>query len=188
MAYQGLNTPYIAPLDVDAGTYSGGMKCGKLVSTNISPQYKEGSLAADDDSQAEYDKKLSYATVDLETDTLPIEVGKLMFGYEVGTGSGDEKDEVVFGDTDAPHYVGYGFIVGQTIHGVRSHVAKVLHKCLFTLGEESYTTSGDDIKFTGSKISGRASRDKNGKWKTEKVFSTHAEADVYLKKKLNITE
>lgn len=188
MAYQGLNTPYIAQLDVDAGTYSGGMKCGKLVSTNINPQYKDGSMAADDDSQSEYDKKLAYATVDIETDTLPIEAGKVMFGYKVGTGSGDEKDEVVFSDTDAPNYIGYGFIVGQTIHGVRSYVAKILHKCLFTPGEESFTTSGDNIQFTGSKLSGRASRDKDGKWKTEKQFSTQAEADAYLKKKLNITE
>lgn len=188
MAYQGANTPYIAKLDVETGTYSDGMRCGKLVSTDVNPQYKEGSMAADDNSQSEYDKQFSHATVDIETDTLPIEAGKIILGYDVGTGSGAEKDEVTFGGTDTPNYIGYGWIVGQVIHGVHSHVAKLLHKCLFTPGEESYTTSGDNIQFTGHKLSGRASIDKNGKWKTEKKFDTWAEADAYLKKKLNITE
>ena len=188
MAFYGASTPIIATYDVDADTYSGGMVLAKLVSTNINPTYKEGSLAADDDSQSEYEKQFSYATVDIETDTLPVEAGKVMFGYQVSAGAGEDKDEVTFGGDDQAHYIGYGFFVTQKIHGKTSYVANWLKKVLFTLSEESYTTAGDNITFTGNKVSGRATVDKNKKWRTQKTFETQAEAIAYLKKKANITE
>lgn len=188
MAFYGLNTPIIAQYDPDTDTYSNGMVVAKLVSTNINPQYKEGSLAADDDSQAEYEKEFSYASVDIETDTLPIEAGKVIFGYEVGTGSGDEKDEITGGGDDQANYIGYGFIVKQKVHGKPSYVATWLKKCLFTPSEESYTTAGDSIQFASSKLSGRATLNSKGKWYNRKQFTTQADAIAYLKKKANITE
>lgn len=188
MAFYGASTPIIAKYDTDADTYSEGMVLARLVSTNVNPTYKEGSLAADDDSQAEYEKQFSYATVDAETDTLPIDAGKIIFGYQVSAGAGEDKDEVTFGGDDQANYIGYGFVVKQKIHGKPSYVANWLKKVLFTLSEESYTTAGDNITFTGNKISGRATIDKNGKWRTQKTFETQEAAIAYLKKKANITD
>lgn len=188
MAFYGANTPVIAKYDVDTDTYSDGMVLAKLISTTVNPTYKDGSIAADDDSQAEYEKHLSYASVDVETDTLPIEAGKMMFGYQVGTGSGEDKDEITFGGDDQASYIGYGFIVRQKVHGKYSFVAIWLKKVLFTLSEESYTTAGDNIQFTGSKFSGRASVTSKNKWRNQRTFGTQEEAIAYLKKKAGITE
>ena len=188
MAFYGANTPVIAKYDVDADTFSEGMVLAKLISTTVNPTYKEGSLAADDDSQSEYEKQFSYAAVDAETDTLPIEAGKVMFGYQVATGSGEDKDEITFGGDDQANYIGYGFVVRQKIHGKYSFVAIWLKKVLFTLSEESYTTAGDNIQFTGSKISGRATVTNKNKWKNQKTFGTQEEAIAYLKKKAGIVD
>lgn len=128
MAFCGASTPIIAKYNVDTDTYSDGMVLAKLVSTNINPTYKEGSLAADDDSQAEYDKNFSYAAVDAETDTLPVEAGKIMFGYQVSTGAGEDKDEITFGGDDQANYIGYGIVVRQKVHGETSYVAIWLKK------------------------------------------------------------
>lgn len=188
MAFCGASTPIIAKYNVDTDTYSDGMVLAKLVSTNINPTYKEGSLAADDDSQAEYDKNFSYAAVDAEIDTLPVEAGKIMFGYQVSTGAGEDKDEITFGGDDQANYIGYGIVVRQKVHGEASYVAIWLKKVLFTLSEENYTTAGDNITFTGNKISGRATITKNRKWRSQKTFTTLEEAIAYLKTKANITE
>ena len=65
MAYIGLRKPIIAPR-TGAGKYSTPFVLGKAISLNVTPNYAEGSLNADD-GQAEYDKEFNYADVTLGT-------------------------------------------------------------------------------------------------------------------------
>ena len=39
MANYGLSMPWIAKLDVESGTYSGGFKCGEAVNTTVTPTH-----------------------------------------------------------------------------------------------------------------------------------------------------
>ena len=81
MAYIGLTTPIIAKGDYSKSepTYSDGFVCGKAISTDIEPQYSEGSLYGDN-SQAEYDNEFKNANVTLGTTTLPSQAEKTMYG------------------------------------------------------------------------------------------------------------
>ena len=63
MAYIGLRKPIIAQRTGD-GKYSTPFVLGKAISLNVTPNYAEGSLNADD-GQAEYDKEFNYADVTL---------------------------------------------------------------------------------------------------------------------------
>ena len=45
---------------------------GKAIGLQVTPNYAEGSLNADD-AQVEYDKEFNYAEVTLNTSTIPIE-------------------------------------------------------------------------------------------------------------------
>lgn len=187
MAYLGLVKFAVSPYDVDADTYSGGKIAAKMVSMTINPTYKEGSLAADDDSQAEYKKEFSYADVQIETDTLPEEIVAMMFGHKIGTSSdGGEEGEMTYAGGDIAAYVGAGSIVRQVVHGKESWVATWLKKVQFTEQEENYTTAGDNIQLTGNKIQGRATLAKDGTWRTRKRFDTKDEAVAYIAKKGNI--
>ena len=47
MAFYGLSKPFIAKLDVQAGTYSDGFQFGHAVGTSVSPQYNEANLYGD---------------------------------------------------------------------------------------------------------------------------------------------
>lgn len=175
MAYIGLANPTVANRDEAAGTYSGGSNVGKAISVNISPQYAEGSLYADN-VQSEYEKEFKYADVTLGTDCIPIAMCKTMFGHEV-----DEK-KVVYKASDSAPYVGVGLYVTETVGGVRSYCASWLFKAKFSEPSEDYQTKGENIEFKTPSISGRALADEmhEYKWKETETFDTEEEAKAWL--------
>ena len=113
MAYIGLTTPIFALGNYTAATptYTKGFICGKAMSTDIDPQYAEGSLYGDN-SQAEYDNEFKHANITLGTTTLPIEAESVLYGHtvaedskEITDSAGDEakkkwRDRKIF-DTEA---------------------------------------------------------------------------------------
>ena len=82
MAYIGLRKPIIGKME-ESGTYAEPFALGKAIGLQVTPNYAEGSLYADD-AQSEYDKAFSYAEVTLNTSTIPIQAHKEMFGHKIG--------------------------------------------------------------------------------------------------------
>ena len=182
MAYYGLSNPFIAKLNVAAGTYSDGFQCGKAVGSEITPNYNEGSLYGDNEL-AEYVKEFKDADVTLTVTELPIEAAKVMFGHTVS----EPDNTITYGTADNANYVGYGFCIQEIKDGVVSYPAAWLPKVKFGDPTESFTTKGDSITFGTPQVSGKAAPDSSGNWKYKKSFTTEAEAVAWLKEKANIT-
>ena len=176
MAYIGLARPTIAKLTEPANTYSDPFTCGKAIQIDITPQYAEGSLYADD-IKAEYDKEFKYADITLNTSTLPIKAHENMFGHTTA------EDSVTYKASDESKYVGFGFRVAEKVDGVRKYTASWLYKVKFTEGQESYKVKGDNIEYQTPSITGQAMALPDGKWKEVKIFDTEAEAIAWLDEK-----
>lgn len=179
MAYYGLSKPVIAQLDPTTDTYTNGMELGKLAGTTVTPQSAEGSLYLDN-ALSEYKKKFTKANVEVETGSVSLQAGKILFGHTVAT------DEETSNTSDESGYVGYGFVGMETINGVDSFTACWLTKVKFAEGEDSYQTEGENITFNTQKISGEAIGNNDGVWRIKKKFKTEADAYAYLKEKAGI--
>ena len=172
MAYVGLRKPIIAQLKSD-GTYDDPFAFGKAIGLQVTPNYAEGSLYADD-GQAEYDKEFSYAEVTLNTSTIPIVAHEKMFGHTV-----TEKN-VKFNGDDQNNDVGVGWISVEKVNGVRSFIGNFLDKVKFSEPSEDYATRGGSIEYKTPSITGRASAVDGGGWKETETFATEAEAKNWI--------
>lgn len=179
MAYIGLVKPTIAKLDESAEIlkYTEGFTCGKAIALDISPQYAEGSLYADD-GKAEYDKEFKYADVTLNTDTLPIQAHTVMFGHVVSKEESSTKIQIK--TTDSPNYVGLGIYVKEKVNNVKKYVAMWIYKAKFTEGQESFKTKGDNIEYQTPSIAGQAIGVTDELWKETRIFDTEKEARDWI--------
>lgn len=181
MAYVGLANPYVAKLKstttsgaVTTPVYEAGFLCGKAVSLNITPNYNEASLYADNILD-EYVKDFKDGTITLGVDRLPAQAVTTMFGHTVG-----EDGEIKFNTNDSANYVGVGFYVDELIDGAKKYTAMVLYKTKFTESADDYTTKGDSIEFKTPSLEGKIAALDDGQWKATKSFDTIAEAQAWI--------
>lgn len=181
MAYVGLANPYVAKLKstttsgaVTTPVYEAGFICGKAVSLNITPNYNEASLYADNILD-EYVKDFKDGTITLGVDRLPSQAVTTMFGHTVG-----EDSEIKFNTNDSANYVGVGFYVDELIDGAKKYTAMVLYKTKFTESADDYTTKGDSIEFKTPSLEGKIAALDDGQWKATKSFDTIAEAQAWI--------
>lgn len=170
MAYVGLRKPIIAKR-TGKGKYEDAITFGKAVGVNVTPNYAEGSLNADDE-QAEYDKEFNYADVTLNTSTIPLEGQEAMFGHTVE----EAKRNVKFNISDQAGYAGVAWLSVEKIDGTRYYVGNFLPKVKFSEPSEEYSTKGDSIEYKTPSISGRAFAEDDGMWKEIQKFDTEEEA------------
>lgn len=177
MAYFGLSHPWVAKLNTETETYSGGKKCGKAMSTSVTPNFNEGSLSADNQVQEKI-AEFKDAAVAVGTDRVPVDMAEMIFGHKMDA-EGSETAKV----GDIAPYVGYGFIVQEVTDGMHSYRACILLKVKFREGEESYETKGGSIVLKGSSLSGTAIGNSKGEWrKKSPKFDTEEEADEWIRK------
>lgn len=181
MAYYGLSYPIIAKLDVKNGTYSDGFKCGKAVSSDVTPNYNESSLFGDDEL-AEYVKDFKDADVTLGTTEIPIEAASVMFGHTVNK----ESSTITYGTQDASNYVGYGFYASEMVDGVTKYTACWLPKVKFADSAETYTTKGESIELKTPTISGKATADLKHNWKYKQTFDSIDKTIAWLMEKAGL--
>ena len=183
MAYVGLSNPYIAKLvDEAEKTYTDCFACGKAMTVNITPNYNEAKLYANN-QLAENVKEFKDGNITLGTDRLPTKAMTVCFGHTV---SEDEK-EVVYKTNDAANYVGVRFYVDEMINNVKEYVATVVYKVKFSETANDYTTKGENIEFKTPSIEGTIAGLESGEWKTTKTFSSSMEADAWLRETLGLT-
>ena len=180
MAYVGLLYPFIAKYTENG--YTDGFKCGSAIATNVTPTYAEGSLQGDNQTVI-YKKKFTDADVSLTVTELPSAAPSVMFGHTVS------GDEVIYKSTDDSNYVGFGYVSDyETDSGSSGYEATVMPQVKFTEDAVQYQTRSDSISFTSPSVSGKARADENGEWKYVKKFDTLAEAEAYIKDKLDFPD
>ena len=176
MAYYGLRYPYIGKYDAEEG-YSTPTLSARAIAFSVSPNYAEGSLAADDDANSEYDKEFTDADVTLGTDTIPEAWREDMFGNTVTSG------EIASNKDDHANYVGVGVIAPETIRGAKTWVAVFLPLVKFTEPADEFETKGSSITYKTPSITGKAKADADGNWRYRQSFSTEDDAKAYIEGK-----
>ena len=189
MAFIGLAYPVIAKLKeqttelgVTTPVYEKAFVCGKAMAINITPNYNEANLFADN-VLVEQTKEFKNGNITLGTNKMPVQAEETMFGHEVD----EEEKEVTYKAGDLGSYVGVGFYVDEIDQGVKTYTASIVYKCLFTQGADDYVTKGESIEFKTPSLEGTIGALDDGQWKKTKTFTTQAAAIAWINSVLGLT-
>lgn len=198
MAVIGLSKPYYGIYNVSGTTvsYSDGAVMGKATEANIEIDTTEDNNLYADNAIAETDRSFAGGTLTLSTDDLSQDVAKAILGLTENTITGIEGvtdtsvKELVYDDTQTTPYLGVGFIVKKKVGGAYKWRAVVLSKVMFSVPADAATTQGESIEWQVPELSATIMRDDSAThmWKREATFTTEAQAEAYIKARLNITE
>lgn len=197
MAVIGLSKPYygIYSATGNAVSYADGAVMGKATEANIEIDTTEDNNLYADNAIAETDRSFAGGTLTLSTDDLSQEVAKAILGLTENTITGIEGvtdtsvKELVYDDTQTTPYLGVGFIVKKKVGGAYKWRAVVLSKVMFSVPADAATTQGESIEWQVPELSATIMRDDSAThmWKREATFTTEAQAEAYIKARLNIT-
>ena len=123
------------------------------------------------------------------------EVSKAILGIkeealtEITGVTDEDASELIYDDTQETPYLGAGFIIKKKVSGVYKWRAVVLTKVMFGVPSDAATTQGETIEWQVPELSATIMRDDsaNHVWKREATFTTEAQAEAYIKARLNIT-
>lgn len=198
MAVIGLSKPYYGIYNVSGTTvsYSDGAVMGKATEANIEINTTEDNNLYADNAIAETDRSFAGGTLALSTDDLSQEVTKVILGLKENTITGIEGvtdtsvKELVYDDTQTTPYLGVGFIVKKKVGGAYKWRAVVLSKVMFSVPADAATTQGESIEWQVPELSATIMRDdsETHMWKREATFTSEAQAEAYIRARLNITE
>lgn len=198
MAVIGLSKPYygIYSATGNAVSYANGAVMGKATEANIEIDTTEDNNLYADNAIAETDRSFAGGTLTLSTDDLSQEVAKAILGLTETAITGIEGvtdtsvKELVYDDTQTTPYLGVGFIVKKKVVGAYKWRAVVLSKVMFSVPADAATTQGESIEWQVPELSATIMRDDSAThmWKREATFTTEAQAEAYIKARLNITE
>ena len=197
MAIIGLSKPYYATYSAtgSAVSYTSGGVLGKATEANIEIETSEDNNLYADNGIAETDRQFTGGTLTLSTDDLSQEVSKAILGLKeeaLDTIEGitdEDVQELIYDDTQQTPYLGVGFIVKKVRGGVTMWRAVVLTKIMFSIPSDAATTQGESIEWQVPELSATIMRDDSAThmWKREATFTTEAQAEAYIKDRLNIT-
>lgn len=197
MATIGLSKPYYAVYSNTgtAVTYASGAVMGKATEANIEIETSDDNNLYGDNAIAETDRQFTGGTLTLSTTDLSQEVSKAILGLteqeltEI-TGVTDESVmELIYDDTQNTPYLGVGFIVKKKVDGAIKWRGIVLTKVMFSIPADAATTQGESIEWQVPELSATIMRDDSAThmWKREATFTTEAQAEAYIKDRLNVT-
>lgn len=197
MAVIGLSKPYygIYSATGNAVSYANGAVMGKATEANIEIDTTEDNNLYADNAIAETDRSFAGGTLTLSTDDLSQDVAKAILGLTENTITGIEGvtdtsvKELVYDDTQTTPYLGVGFIIKKKVGGAYKWRAVVLSKVMFSVPADAATTQGESIEWQVPELSATIMRDDSAThmWKREATFTTEAQAEAYIKARLNIT-
>ena len=187
MAVIGLSKPYYGIYSVSGTTvsYADGAVMGITTAANIEIDTTEDNNLYADNAIAETDRSFAGGTLTLSTDDLSQDVAKAILGV-----TDTSVKELVYDDTQTTPYLGVGFIVKKKVGGAYKWRAVVLSKVMFSVPADAATTQGESIEWQVPELSATIMRDdsETHMWKREATFTTEAQAEAYIKARLNITE
>lgn len=198
MATIGVSKPYYAIYGATGSTvsYTGGGVMGKLTEVNLEIETSEDNNLYADNAVSETDRTFSNGSLTLTPDDLSQEVSKAILGVKeqaLGTIEGIDDTsvkELIFDDDQVTPYLGVGFIVKKRKGGLDKWRGIVLTKCMFAVPSDAATTQGETIEWQVPELNATVMRDDSAShmWKREATFTTEAQAEAYIKNRLNITE
>lgn len=198
MATIGLSKPYYGIYSANGTTvtYADGAVMGKATEANIEISTTEDNNLYGDNAIAETDRRFASGTLTLSTTDLSPEVSKAILGLTeqavTGIDGVTDKDvkELVYDDNQVAPYLGIGFIIAKKVNGVLKWRSVILTKVMFSVPADAATTQGETIEWQTPELSGTIMRDDSSThvWKKEATFSSEAQAEAYIKARLNITE
>lgn len=198
MAVIGLSKPYygIYSATGNAVSYANGAVMGKATEANIEIDTTEDNNLYADNAIAETDRSFAGGSLTLSTDDLSQEVTKAILGLTETAITGIEGvtdtsvKELVYDDTQNTPYLGVGFIIKKKVGGAYKWRGVVLSKVMFSVPADAATTQGESIEWQVPELSATIMRDDSAThmWKREATFTTEAQAEAYIKARLNITE
>ena len=197
MATIGVSKPYYAVYSNTGSTvsYASGGVMGKATQVDIEIETSEDNNLYADNGIAETDRQFTGGALTLSTDDLSQQVSKAILGLKeqaLGTIKGvddEEVQELIYDETQVIPYLGFGFIVKKVVGGVTKWRGIVLTKIMFSVPNDSATTQGESIEWQVPELSATIMRDDSTThmWKREATFTTEAQAEAYIKDRLNIT-
>jgi len=194
MAGIGLRKPYVAKYVNTDGviSYTDGKLLAKAVEFSASIEASEDNNLYADDGIAESDVSFSNGSFEITTDDLETDASALIMGITADTitvGTDTEVSELVYDDDMDPPDLGFGIIIPKKKNGVVKYRAIVFPKVKFNIPEEAATTQGETIEWQTPTVGGTIMRDDSAKrvWKYEATLSTEADAETYIKDKLDIS-
>ncbi len=197
MATIGVSKPYYAKYTYENGrvSYSDGGIMGKMTELDIEVETSEDNNLYGDNGVAETDRTFSGGTVTASTTDLSQDISKAILGVvekeleEISGVTDTEVKELIFDDNQATPYLGNGFIIKKMVNHVIMWRAVILTKVMFSVPSDSATTQGESIEWQVPELRGTLMRDdsETHMWKREATFTTEAQAEAYIKHRLNIT-
>ena len=137
MATIGVKHPVYAPIssipEGETPTYGAGIILGKMTKVDISFNYAEGSLYADD-ALAEYDAKLQGGTITIGVDELPISKRTMLFHHLTST-TAEVTTLYACADDTIPHG-GFGYYKTLMVDSKRKYKARWYYNVTFHEGNE----------------------------------------------------
>ena len=175
-------------------SYSGGGVIGKMTEVDVSIETSEDNNLFGDNGIAETDQTFSNGTLTISTTDLSQEVAKDLLGVveqaleEIPGVTDTDVKEIIFDDRQATPHLGTGFIIKKRVNHVDLWRAIVLTKVMFSVPSDSATTQGESIEWQVPELTGTIMRDdgETHMWKREATFTTEAQAEAYIKHRLNI--
>ena len=192
MAQVGVCRPFYAMYATSAGTvvYSNGGVLAKAVNVDIAPDNGDKNVFYADNGPAESASVFSGGTLTLDIDHLSAEVAAALLGLTVAdTSTPTGGSEIVFKGDAVPPYVGFGVIFKNIFESTPEWVGVVLHKVQFQQPAMSQATQGESIEFAAPQLVASILRDDStdNAWQSLSFFGTEANAEAWVKGKLNIT-
>ena len=198
MAVIGLSKPYYGIYNVSGTTvsYANGAVMGKATEANIDINTTEDNNLYADNAIAESDRSFAGGTLKLNTDDLSQDVTKAILGLteqaisDIAGVTDATVKELLYDDTQNTPYLGVGFIIKKKVGGAYKWRGVVLCKVMFSVPADAATTQGESIEWQVPELSATIMRDDSAThmWKREATFTTEAQAEAYIKARLNITE
>lgn len=199
MAGIGLSKPMYAIYDMSTGvpTYKDGGILAKAIEVSIDVESGDDNVLYADNGVAEVASVgFTGGTFTLNTDDLSDEVSKVILGLKSEPITGIEgltttgATELIFDDTINSPTLGLGFIIKKMVGGTLKWRAVILTKVVFSIPSTAATTQGDSIEWQTPELSGTLSRDDTPthRWKMEATFDTEADAELYIRTRLSITD
>lgn len=201
MATIGVSRPMYAIYGVTGNTvsYSDGGVLGKATEIDVTINTSEDNNLYADNGIAETDRAFTDGSLTIGTDDLSQAVSKAILGLKeepltsiegitVPEGT-DAPMELIYDDEMANPYLGVGFIVKGQKNNIPYWRAIVFPKVMFNVPDDAATTQGESIEWQTPSLVATILRDDSEThvWKRETRLPTEAEAEAYIKDRLNIT-
>lgn len=192
MARIGLAKPYYAKYANTGSTvsYSDGGLIGRAIEASIELEDTEAVILYADNVAAESAASFSTGTLTLTVDELSVATASAILGITpVAVTSPAAGNALAFKSGQAIPYLGLGLIVNKVVNNSNVYMGLILNKIQFRIPAGDYSTMGETIEFQTPELEATIMKDDStdGVWQEWGEFTTFANAEAWVKGKLNIT-